>query len=1213
MMTMSNRWWMSAVAGLALVAQAEAAITIGPGPWIGTDKRGTAWYQELQDWTRDDIRALDTNGDTVNFLDGNDMSRDIVAFYSRIEGDTVFFRIDLFDLGYNVQNSGLNLYVAIDCALGGNDWLPDNVETKVSNPWDVCVALYDGGSAVVYNRSYANTGWAWKGSYWRSDLDAVEFGISKFALTDMGWNGTSALQFHVFATKDGTEIGGSDIVDSIGLLNRNMGDGNGFLSGPVRSDSTTGRAKYAAIAHANQSVATKTGTQNHIFTARPDLNLYAGFIRTLDTAEILKVPMNLRISGTLLMSFKWAKQDPAAAGYPDRDGPTFLNRVKNFVTTGPGALVGGTLAEHIMPYFEGDVNQKSIDQNSYLLQELFGLTESDMKVMHVPERVIRSDTGNPTVKSDGPLDGKTFEDIENSGFAATYLDEVTHLHHWFYPGEQSNPGWDDYAWGRWSGGQGNDEEAYQHKVHKINGVLCFMINDREDQSKFGNDDGGMMRDTRYTLLQKALSPDSQQITVVFDDWEAFAGNSFASSTPNNNADQWHTTLRWAANHPWIEIVRLKDATTWAQADARWVIDHGYVYNKPSQTYEWLKHAAEGSYDTWYYGSGLEESFYHRVPRVINDWAPAGMKKYGDMNSTGTLIRDSWDVIQQIGTPALRMISEWSYSAMVYETAWHDENPPGWWPPADKPWLQWADAYQSRNYQATFNRADANSYADDAPMDWTSSWAVRLHGHVRDMGVMKEAADWVRDIKNGTQGAATWSYAKDIDDDKLDEYVLRNNKVFLCFERWGARLVKAFVYDPAYDGGDARMVVGVPICNPPQESENEESDNNRCSAFKDRYAGGLRDNRFVDMDFASPSAPAKGSNAWTFVSQDGKITKKITLLDGRDAAVADYALTADVGTLFSRHGLGPNQLDLMFHGQDNLVWVNGTGYRGLRNSQGGEAYVVAVRNAKLMDGKLDRAGWNNRELPLVEQFETYNTAATFSVALAFSEATAISLSGGTPPPVTWVGDTFNWPSSGQITAGQDVWVNTESYPMGAGKSGAIVYKAGTNAWVSANLGKAGVQGQNDWWNIKLGTFPANTVVQYAVAVVDGNGVYKWDSRGGQNYSFTVNGGVPLQWVGNTYNWPANGQVTSSTDLWINTESWPKGAGVSGTLVYSVNGGAWSSVPMSKAGTNGNNDWWNCNLGKRPAGASIRYAVMVKDANGVERWDSNGGKDYIVTVK
>jgi hypothetical protein len=100
-------------------------------------------------------------------------------------------------------------------------------------------------------------------------------------------------------------------------------------------------------------------------------------------------------------------------------------------------------------------------------------------------------------------------------------------------------------------------------VHKINGVYCFMINDREDQEKFGNDGDGMQTATRYVLLQKARSADSSQLTLVFDDWEAFAGNSFASSTPNNNADQWDRTIRWAANHPWIELVNLKDVLGWA--------------------------------------------------------------------------------------------------------------------------------------------------------------------------------------------------------------------------------------------------------------------------------------------------------------------------------------------------------------------------------------------------------------------------------------------------------------------------------------------------------------------------------------------------------------------------------------------------------------------------------------------------------------------------
>jgi hypothetical protein len=1203
---------------LVLAMLAEAGITIGQGPWIGTDKRGTAWYEEFQDWKASDLRALDTNGDTYNYSDTVDMSRDIVAFYSRIEGDTVFFRVDFFDLAQNAQNLGLDLYVAIDCAAGGAEWMPDFTDTRTDTPWELCVAVYDANNASVYNRNYQSLAWAWKGSYWRADLDSVEFGISRFALTDMGWNGTSPLRFQVFTTRDGTnggsgEIGGSDIVDSLGTLFRTMGtSGNGYLQGSVSSDATTSRAKYAAVAHANQSVATQSGTQNHIFTNRKDVNLYPGFVRALDSAEMLKVPMNLHISGTLLMSFLWAEQDPAQPGFPERDGPTFINRVRNFVKGGPGSIIGGTLAEHIMPYFEGDVNRKSIEQNNLLLQDMFGLTKEDIKVMHVPERVIRSDVNHPAVRPEGPLDGKTFEDIEASGFKATYLDEVTHLHHWFYGNEQNNPGWDDHAWGRWSGGQGNDEETYQHKVHKINGVYCFVINDREDQAKFGNDDGGMSRDTRYTLLQKAMG-DYAQLTLVFDDWEAYAGNSFASATPNNNADQWHTTLRWAANHPWIEIVNLKDVATWAMGDPAWVIDHGYVYNKSSQTYEWLKHASEGSYDTWYYGSGLEENFYNRVPRVINDWAPEGMKKYGDMNSPGTLIRDSWDVIQQITSPALKMISEWSYSAMIYETAWHDENPPAWWPPADKPWLSWADAYQSRNYQFTFQRPEANSYEDAAPLDWTSSWAVRLHGHVRDMGVMKDASDWIAAIKSGAQTSETRAYARDIDDDRLDEYVLCNDKVYLCFERWGGRLVKAFVYDAAYNGGDARMVIGVPICNPAQESENEDADNNRCSAFKDRYSGGTKDHRYVDMDFASPTAPRSVSNGWVFVSQDGKITKRVTLPAGKRAVLADYQFAPELGMVFTRHGLGPNQLDLMLRGQQNLVWVNEAGYRGLRNSQGGEAYVVAVKNAKIMDGKLSSAGWDNRELPLVEQFETYNTSTSSTVAIAFDEATARELAGAPSVPVQWVGNTYHWPFNGSFTAADDLWVNTESWPKGAGVQGIVVFSTNRVTWSAVALARNGSTANNDQWHANLGKFKPGQTVEYAVAIIDAAGTYMWDSRGGQNYKASVSPALSVQWIGNTYTWPGSGQVVSTNDLWINTETWPNGAGVTTRIVYTTNGTTWAQADLRKAGTNGNNDWWHLNMGKLPAGTTVRFAMSVEDANGKLVWDKNGGRDYTVTVR
>jgi len=1051
-----------------LGAGSVSAITIGPGPSIGIDKRGTVWYQEFQDWTYNDLRALDTNADVTNW-DGNNTSRDLVAFYSRDEGTNYFFRVDLFDLGFQIENGGLDLYVLIDCVNGGRTSFPDSVRCNVdpSHPWDIAVKVYDTVYRFVEDSSGATLTTNFP-TYWRSDLDAVEFSIPRSLLTGKGWNGSSPVYFQVAAGKDFS----NQVADAIGNFTPATPTANGSLTGAIASTNTAGRAKYAIIAHANQSVAPQSGTQGHIYTDRSDLipSLHPGFIRLLDSAEMFNTPVNLHISGTLMMSFLWAKQNPAETGYPDRDGPTFMQRCKDFVTTGPGSLIGGVLAEHIMPYFEGDVNRKSIEQNSQLIEHYFGLTEDDMKVMHVPERVIRSQTNHAHVSASGPLTGKTFEDIEQSGFTATYLDEVTHLHWWFYPNETNNPGWDDNNCGRWAGGQGNDEEPYHHKVHKINGVYTFMINDREDQSKFGNDDGGMALDTRYTLLQKARSADSSQITIVFDDWEALAGNSFASPIPNNNADQFHTTLRWAANKPWIEIKNLKDVLDWAVNDPSWVIDQGYRYDLSSQTYEWLKRASEQTYDNWYYGSVLEENFFARTAAVHNGWSPGGMKKYGDMNTPGTLIRDSWDTIQQITSPYLKMISEWSYSAMIYETAWHDEdaNP---------------DQYKSRNYQVDFNRSMAQGNCDNSVADTTydpiSGWAVRLHGHVRDMGVMKAASDWVENVKSGAQGPQTTVYAADIDDDQLHEYILCNDKVFLCIERWGARVIKAFVYDPFMNGGDARMVVGVPVSNPPEESENEGASNNRTSVFKDHWSTGQESNGYIDMDFANVN-PVAGADSWEFVSADHRIRKRIQLPAGRDVATAHYSVSNSVGTLYVRNGLGPNQLDIMFNGTDNLVRKSDASFRGLMNNQGGETYMVLGKNSGFsttnMNVSIFQAGWDNRELPMIEQFELSNigNATNFSMAIAFSEASARDADGdGLSNTNEWlVGtDALNPDTDGDgIPDGWEVAMNLN--PL--------------------NAADAALDDDNDsllnWQEYIAGTLPGNSNSYFAIA--EGRSIGHW---------------------------------------------------------------------------------------------------------------------------
>lgn len=972
------------VAAMWLAVPRSNAITIGQGPAIGTDKRGTTWYQEFQDWSSNDVRVVSANDNEFKLNDQYDPSRDIIAFYSHDGGadGNYYFRVDFFDLLTGAENGNLDVYVLIDCASGGTNGLPDSVVGTTDHPWEVAIKLYDSVNKAVVTPISDITSANWLGSYWQADLDSVEFGIKRQALLNAGWNGSAPLSFQVFTAKDSN----TTLIDTINSYNRTTH----VLSGATASTNTIRTAKYAVIAHANQSLGPRTQTQGHIYTKRTDLNLYPGFIRTIDSHEMLHVPLNMHLSGTLISSLQWAKQDPSDGTYApgERDGPTFLGRLRNFINGGTGSLIGGVYAEHIMPYFEGSANQASIRAFNDLAQSVFGLATNDMKVMHVPERVIHSNTGWAHANPNGPLKGKPFDDIKAGGYVATYLDEVSHLHWWFYPDETNF--FNTCGCGeKWAGFGGCNDRQYHHKLHKINGVLTFLINDREDQEKFGPEDGGMAKDTRYTLLDKALQANDPsnpggyaQITTVFDDWEAYAGNSFASPTPNNNADQWHQTIRWAANHQWIQVVNLKDVVTWAQSDTNWIYeDHGNVDGKTMQTYEWLKRASEQDYDHWYYGTGQEQSFFDRLPPTDPNATVTTTKKYGDMNTPGTLIRDSWDKVQAMPQGNLRKLAEWTYSAMIYETAWHDEdaNP---------------DNYKSRNYQVNFNVNDGCTFSQaDTTFDNTSGWALRLHGHARKVGIFADAAHWVQDIQTNAQGPTTVVQQKDVDDDPWNEYILKNDKVYLCFKRWGARLIYAFVYDPVTQ--DAIQVVGAPVANPSEETDAEGADNNRCSAFKDRYASTpASHNQYVDFDYAA-SAPMQGSNFWEFVSQDRKIRKRLTLPNGRDAVQAQYTLGSGVGSLYIRHGLGPNQWDLLHNGDSNLVvQTDNSFYYGLTNKLGGAAYAVRGTNNSLNIVGLPNAGYQNRELPMIEQVEVFNTgsATNFATWLAFSPASAQDIDG-----------------------------------------------------------------------------------------------------------------------------------------------------------------------------------------------------------------------------
>lgn len=203
----------------------------------------------------------------------------------------------------------------------------------------------------------------------------------------------------------------------------------------------------------------------------------------------------------------------------------------------------------------------------------------------------------------------------------------------------------------------------------------------------------------------------------------------------------------------------------------------------------------------------------------------------------------------------------------------------------------------------------------------------------------------------------------------------------------------------------------------------------------------------------------------------------------------------------------------------------------------------------------------------------------------------------PKPLQWAGNVSHWPPSGQIKPTDDLWVNVESWPVGAAVATEVFYT--TNAWRTAHsvpMNKAGQKGNNDWWNANLRAFYGGSSIEYFFKVTDAFGSVFWINNNAVNFKASVNRGVSVQWTGKQSQWPLAGDVDATDDFWVNVESWPTGSVRHARITYSANGGVWYEEPMARAGLKGNNDWWNINLQTFPPGNTIFYRTEVIDQNG-----------------
>ncbi|MBS0658101.1 MAG: hypothetical protein JSR82_07630 [Verrucomicrobia bacterium] len=887
---------------------------------------GVSNAKEFTDWKISDLVVLDEydgdgpnnqGSDVYHAYDGFDSSRDIVAFYAHDGGaaaqggdDKFYFRVDLHDLRAFAEQGNLDLYVVVNTGQPGSGEraLPDDVDTATDMRWQVVVACYESNKGAVYvdtnplsnsstigqeltqfgvQRRDQNTPNGFLKSYYNSDLDAVEFSISRQALLDAGWNGLNArdLKFQVFTTKDGTQnnprgagdIGGrSDIRDTIYddflasdyyLDQGNIAGSKSVLTSYFSlngSNDNGRRVKVVSLVSGNHSLQPGNQIQRYI-----NNDAGAGYYRLLDVHESYGVPVTLHITPALASALQWAKVDPAA-NKPYLDGPAFNARIAGLKAQGLIEMPGSTLADHVPGYFPLAYNADNIALANSLLTGIYG-TPPSSRTLWVSEQV---------------FDSAVLDQVRNLGFQQTFVTQQRHLFKWF--GRQESVGNNGY------------------RLNRINGVNCLVINNDGTANLLGaNDDNGLNYQLRALFNRKARSGQTDQVVVLLSNWDDFGTKTFA--------DAYDRSIRWLASRPWVQLVT-PDQIGSGQVDLSvpadglgdtWgTVDRGTQSALARVQRDYIDHATQEDYDNWYFGqAGREESLSDKrfnLRTGVQVPQPYGLLGFG---AASTVVNATWTAVQGISNAGwadgLRQLARLTYGNSLFTLAFHN---------------------QTNNDLSKFSTG-AYIYPDISSQS-LASFSKAAQSQTRYAAIYKRVSDWgAAALANAYTNSAV-AEAADVDLDGENEYLLFNDRVFAVFEALGGRMTAAWVRDLAT--GEIFQVVGNHASYSGSETEEEGFPNTasgdaaayRTSGFKDWFANFTGGGGQTYTNDLYTVAPAAGGAGWVFTSSDGKIAKTIALGPRKNTLAASYALSG-ISTLFVRHGVSPNLLDLVYHGQANL--------------------------------------------------------------------------------------------------------------------------------------------------------------------------------------------------------------------------------------------------------------------------------------------------------
>jgi len=972
------------------------SITIGRGAPIGIIG-GVTNYQEFLDWTWEDLILLDEyegngfnnqGGDIYLGYDGFDSSRDMVAFYARDGGDTglggdgnFYFRVDFHDLQPLAENGSLNIYVVIDTGNpgAGESALPDEVDFRTSNRWEAVVFVDKGNTGKVYvdtdpnnNSSTINANLSlfgvvsrdqnavdgFKFAYFNSELDAVEFSISRKALIDAGWNGIDAddLNYQVYTVKDGNcnscnngsagagDIGGrNDIRDTFydDYMAEDYYSSQAGIPGTLNSRFSgslkAGRAKVSSIIHGNQHIQPGSLIQNYINNGQG-----AGYYRPLAAHELYRLPFNLHITPTLASAIEWARvdtnQSPAF-----RDGPAFNNWIASLIATNVAYLMASTFSDNMMPYFTPEFVMDNDALARQYLKEIYGVTITSNHVFWTPERL----------SDDGVL-----SKIRNVlGYRSTVLDQMEHFFTWF--GRSAALGDDGY------------------RINRINNVEVFGINNGASDFRFNTDDNGLDISLRGLFNRKARSAQDQVVTW-FGNWEEYTNNA--------KSDAYDKNIRWIANHPWIQMVSLEqilrgqvDASADGVPDNWYEVDRGTAV-RPKVAQNYVNFATQGNFDNWYIGSSQEESLLNKYFQIrpgtnVND-------RYGMMYFPG-VITNTWDQVNATANSNLTFLARSVLHGSVFQTAFHNQ------PNVD------------------LRKFSIGTYIyPDSSSNTLAGFASQPQSQTRMAAMYERVDDWASSAGSVTTPQVL---AEDIDLDGENEYLLYNDRIFGVLERAGGRLVAAWVRDIL--DGTVYQALGNQVGFSGSETEWEgtfSADNNgnvnayRTSGLKDWYTPKGGGTNYVNNTYAF----VNWTNGWRMTSSDNQIVKTITLGAKHWAFRVAYQMSGAMSNqaLYVRNGFSPNLGDLLLRGQQTLGPIQNTsGVVTVMNTNYGTTVSAFVQYG----GDGHNTGYN----PLADDengsapFYTYtmrNQAQTHQVELLGTNQFTFAL-GFQARPSDWDGD------------------------------------------------------------------------------------------------------------------------------------------------------------------------------------------------------------------